>query len=153
MKLSKASKKLEILLRETNNKSERKVYQLLHGVVSSLGERELPLKEMQSIEGAIEGLHLEEVEGISLENLKRSRNQFMKFLKEEHRLIPQGHFTELGLIFGMIAGIALTPLIENSIGLSMGISLGITLGLIVGMIVGLLMDKDAEKQNRVLATR
>jgi len=153
MKLSDASNQLENRLKETTNKSERKVYQTLLGVISNLDERELTAKEQESIEKAMEGLNLGGGEGTSLRMLKRSRYRFMKFLKDEHCLTPQGHYTELGMAIGLLAGTALAPLIENSIGMSMGVSLGIGLGMLVGLIVGRRMDKDAEKQNRIIKTR
>jgi len=153
MKLTDASKELKNLLKETTRKSERKVYQALLGVVSNLGERELSEEEQRSLEEAMDRLNLPAGSGTPLKILKRSRNRFMKFLKEELSLIPQGYYTELGMVFGLMAGTALAPLIENTIGSSMGLSMGISLGICLGLIVGQRMDKDAEKQNRVLATQ
>jgi Flp pilus assembly protein TadB len=153
MKLADASKQLEKLLQQTSNKSERKVYQTLMGVISNLGERELTGKEKRSIEVALDDLQLEAGTESSLKQLKRGRNRFMKFLKDDHCLTRQGHYTELGMAFGLLAGTALAPLIENAIGISMGLTVVICLGMFVGLIIGQQMDRDAEKQNRVLVKR
>ena len=143
---------IEDLFAQSEEKSAQKFYEQLLGVLNDLRGRDLSLEQLQSIEEAIDQLPMQ---GGSSKELKRSSQQFVKFVSKTLSLIPEGHYIALGLASGVALGAAFGPVLQRTAGMGLGTSgtgLGVGIGLIVGMIIGSYLDVEAAKKNRVLKT-
>ncbi len=152
MKIQKAHTAIESLLVQSEEKSANRIYQQLLGVLNDLMGRDLSMEQLQPIEEAIDHLPLQ---GASAKELKKSSQGFMKSVRQTLSLIPEGHYTGLGLVFGVAFGAALGPILQRTTGLGLGTSgtgLGVGIGLIVGLMIGSYLDVEAVKKNRVLKT-
>ena len=132
----------ENLVAETSRKSERKVYQEFIEIITSLEKKNLLKSEIQSIEMELDNLNLKSNSANSKKEYKKAKNDFKKYLKDTFSFTTKGYYTNyyggLGLVFGLLFGVAILSNYERS--------LGISLGLIGGMVIGSIMgrNKDAE---------
>jgi hypothetical protein len=152
MKIQQAYKTFEDLLAKTEKRSEKKVYQQLLAVLHDLKERELSLEQLQLIEEAITPLL---IPTRNSKELNRSNRRFISFVSKTLILIPEGHYTALGLAMGVALGASIAAIFQGLTGMPQGNSgtgLGVGIGLIIGCIIGSYLDVDAAKKNRVLKT-
>ena len=152
MKIQKAQIAIEKLLARSEEKSEKKVYEQLLGVLNDLKGRDLSSEQLPLIEKAIEQLTMQ---GASSKELKKKSQQFLVLVRKTLSLIPEGHYVALGLVFGVAFGAAFGPVLQRMTGLGLGTSgtgLGVGLGMIAGLMIGSYLDDEAAKKNRVLKT-
>jgi hypothetical protein len=147
MKINEASGLLKSLITETTKKSDIKVYQSFLGILTALKNRELTQEDVRSIEEELDILKLKAYPENRKKYLRRKRDEFKKYLKDEFSLISEGYYTSIGIGIGMTMGIAIGTSI---FGAESGVALGILFGMVIGLVIGRNMDNQAEKENRVL---
>jgi len=89
MNIQKAYTTIEDLLTRSKEKSSKKVYGQLLGVLNNLKGRDLSAEQLLLIEEAIDQLPLQEA---GSNELKKSSNQFLKIVRKTLSLIPEGHY-------------------------------------------------------------
>ena len=155
MNIPQAYQTFEARLAQTANRSEKKVLEPLLGALNSLKERTLSTEQRRSIEEAIDRELLHEGEAKSANELKKGSKDFIKQARELLSLLPEHHYTGLGMVFGVAFGGLMASLLQGVAGIPEGASgtgTGIGLGLIAGLLIGAYLDLEAAKQNRVLKT-
>jgi hypothetical protein len=139
---------------KTNIKSEKKVYLVFASIISDLKGKDLSDQQWESIEDEIEALQLTQIAGVRNKNLKKKRNQLIKFLKSNFSFIPEKYYTSLGMSLGYALGAAVGMAFGIIFGgptrMVYGMIFGAMIGLIAGIIMGKMKDNQAEKENRVI---
>jgi hypothetical protein len=142
MTLQEAYNFFESLKTETINKPEVKVYEKFLPLLSRLKNRVFSKDEMQSIETALDRLHLKSSPTNRKKYFKKALTEFEKYLKDSLSLTPKRYYTNLygglGLSFGLVFGVAILSNLEKSLGISLGLIGGMVLGSIIGR------NKDAQ---------
>ncbi|WP_461589759.1 hypothetical protein [Winogradskyella sp.] len=132
----------ESLVAETSRESEIKVYQEFIQIISNIEKKNLSENEIQSIETEFDNLNLKSSPENRKKYFKKALSDFKKYLKDTFSLTPKGYYTNLygglGLVFGLLFGVAILSNLERS--------LGISLGLIGGMVVGSIMGRSKDAQ-------
>ncbi|REG89413.1 hypothetical protein [Winogradskyella sediminis] len=132
----------ESLKAESSKKSEIKVYNEFIEILKKLENRTFTTDEIRSIETELERLNLKSNLENRKKHLKQALNKFKKYLKETLYLTTKGHYARLygslGLVFGLLFGVAILSNLERS--------LGISLGLIGGMVIGSIMGRGKDAQ-------
>ena len=145
------------LLGKSDNKSEIRLYKIYIAILSDLSKRDFTTEENLLINKELDSLNLKELSEIGKKFFRKKLIRFKKYLKQEHGLITEGHYTEKGIALGMTLGISLGISLGAALGLtnrpSDGISYGLVIGMLIGMIVGRTKDAEAKKQGRVLRTK
>ncbi|BDD14244.1 hypothetical protein MATR_10690 [Marivirga tractuosa] len=145
MTLKNAINFFESLEAETNRKSEKKVYQEFVQIITSLQKKDLPESDIQSIETELDNFNLKSNSVNRKKYYKKAINDFKKYLKDAFSLTTKGYYTTLygglGLVFGLLFGVAILSNLERSIGVS--------LGLIGGMVIGSLMGRGKDAQAKI----
>ena len=145
MTLKNAINFFESLEAETNRKSEKKVYQEFVQIITSLQKKDLPENGIQSIETELDNLNFKSNSVNRKKYYKKAINDFKKYLKDTFSLTTKGYYTTLygglGLVFGLLFGVAILSNLERS--------LGISLGLIGGMVIGSLMGRSKDAQAKI----
>ena len=145
MTLKNAINFFESLEAETNRKSEKKVYQEFVQIITSLQKKDLPENDIQSIETELDNFNFESNSVNRKKYYKKAINDFKKYLKDTFSLTTKGYYTTLygglGLVFGLLFGVAILSNLERS--------LGISLGLIGGMVIGSLMGRSKDAQAKI----
>jgi len=152
MNINEASDFLKGLISETNKKSEIKIYAEFNKVLSALKNRDLTEEELQSIENKLNDLNLKDNSEKRKKHLKQKFSEFTSYLKKEFSLITEGYYATLGIAFGPGFGMVFGMIILNFLDRSLGMTYGMIGGMALGLLIGRIMDKDAEKQGRVLKT-
>ena len=150
MKLKNAMIFFENLVAETSRKSEIKVYQEFIQIITSLEKKGLTENEIQSIEMKLDNLNLKSNSVNRKKYFKKAINDFKKYLKDTFSLTTKGYYTTvyggLGLVFGLLFGVAILSNLERSLG----ISLGLTGGMVIGSIMGRSKDAQAKTSGKML---
>ena len=149
MKIHQASRIIEDKLEKSVNKSEKKTYHKLLGVLTHLKGRDLSEEQVRSIEEKIDELKLFTYGESTPKETKRSSAEFTKFVSDYLSLISEGHFTALGVSLGVAFGAAIHSVSGHSLDLGTGIGIGIA----IGAAIGIFMDREAERKNQVLVSR
>jgi len=150
MKIENAINLFRSYSSKTNKKSEIKVYQEFIQIITNLEKRNLSENEIQSIEMELDRLNLE----ANPENRKKYFNKilidFKKYLKDNFSLTTKAYYTNLygslGLVFGLLFGVAVLSNLERSLG----ISLGLIGGVLVGSILGRNKDAQAKAEGKTI---
>ena len=106
----------------------------------------------ESIEEELKNLQLDADTNNRKKYLRKKLNKFSTFLKDKFSLIPEGHYSQMGLALGMTFGVALGLSIGNSLEIDNGMTYGLVFGMIFGLAFGKQKDSKAEKQNLVMKT-
>ena len=152
MKLEEVSKYLVSLLERTDKKSEIKFYNKFLATIDDLKSRNFSEPELHSIEEELKNLQLDADTNNRKKYLRKKLNKFSTFLKDKFSLIPEGHYSQMGLALGMTFGVALGLSIGNSLEIDNGMTYGLVFGMIFGLAFGKQKDSKAEKQNLVMKT-
>ncbi|MBU1368745.1 MAG: hypothetical protein KJ578_12260 [Bacteroidetes bacterium] len=150
MTLKNAINLFNRLVSETNNKSEIKVYQDFIKILTHLENKGLTQAEVQSIETELDNLALNSTNTIRIKQLKKSLQQFKKYLKDTFSLITKGHYTSLGITFGASAGLLFGVIFLSGLERSLGISLGISAGTLIGIIVAAYLESQAKTAGKLI---
>jgi hypothetical protein len=142
MTLKNAINFFESLEAETNRKSEIKVYREFIQIITSLQKKDLPENDIQSVETELDKINFKSNSVNRKKYYKKAINDFKKYLKDTFSLTTKGYYTTLygglGLVFGLLFGVAILSNLERS--------LGVSLGLIGGMVIGSLMGRSKDAQ-------
>ena len=150
MKLKNAINFFESALSETSQKSEIKIYGQFLQILNGLKSREFNETEMLSIEIELNLLRLESNPKNRKKFFKKALQSFETYLNETYSLIAKGHYSSLGLVFGMSIGMFLGLIFLFSLDRSMGIVIGSFGGMIVGNLIGNKLDAQAVAEGRAL---
>jgi len=154
MKLGDALDILNNLIEKTNSKSELKIYQGFIKILLNLKNRELTDQQVKSIEFKLDSLDLLEKAENGKKHYRKKFNELTTYLNKEFSFIMSGHYTSLGMVYGMMfgsgMGMVFGMMFGGSIGTVYGLSIGTSVGMVLGMIFGSIKDAEAKKQNRVL---
>ena len=84
--------------------------------------------------------------------LRKSYTRALKIVEEKLRYVTKLHYRNMGIAFGLLAGVVFTPLFERLEFMGIGTSIGfaIPMGMIIGMVIGNNLDQQAEKDGRQL---
>ena len=145
------------LLDKSDNKPEIRLYKIYIAILFDLNNRDFTTEENLLIEKELDSLNLKEPSEIGKKFFRKKLIRFKKYLKQEHGLITEGYYIEMGIALGMTFGIGLGGSLGVALGLtdspSDGISFGLVIGMLIGMVVGRTKDAEAKKQGRVLRTK
>jgi hypothetical protein len=124
-----------------------KVNSLLR-VAKRVAEFSEECEECRSFQGEIDALvpRLGSAEQFSKEERKeysRTHKSLMEHLQKRHKLIPEGYYIGLGLVFGPAVGVAIGTALD-SIGVGIGVGVG------VGIAIGSGLDAKAKKEGKVI---
>jgi hypothetical protein len=142
------------LVSQTDKKSERKIYNCFIGTLTSLNEKDLTEKHLQSIQEKLSVLNLNVNVGNRKKYYKRKLSEFKAFLKDEFSFTSAKYYTEIWMIYGMIygtgIGLSIGIAINPSLGASIGLSIGTGVGMVFGMLIGARKDAEAKRQGKVI---
>ena len=147
MTITTAKDFLNNLLDSSTKKSERKIYQKFIGILQGLENRNLSAYQLDLVEKELTSFDLNKSTKNRRRHIRKKTNEFIKFLESEFSIVLKDHYANYGLSIGMVFGVAIGASIFRDSGQS---ATGICIGMFVGYIVGQYMDKEANKQNRVL---
>lgn len=121
-------------------------------LLSELRKKALPDALIQSINKAIEEIHIASSQEVQLKNvLRKKQSSIIKMLEKEMKLVPKFYYRNLWMVLGMSAfGIPLGVAFSMSIKNLGFIGIGLPIGMAIGMIVGTNMDKKAFDEGRQL---
>ena len=136
------------LIKKTDDKNEKKIYNTFSNIIISIENLNLTEKQLLLILNKIEELNLSSIQGKKIKYLKVKLEEFKKFLKDDLSLVQEGYYIwiwmTIWMLFWMMLGI--------SLGFEFGMGDETTWWLITGMIVWMLiwsiMDSKTKKENR-----
>lgn len=147
MTLNTAKNYLKELLEQHPSKREIKVSKRFLKVLIALEKRKLSDGELDLINDELTRLELNKITSKRKAYLRKKLRSFLDFINSNFSLVVNEHYAQYGMSLGMTFGIAIgTGIFHNS----NGSSIGLCIGLVIGYLIGLYMDKEAEKENRVL---
>lgn len=73
----------------------------------------------------------------------KSMNSIIGHLQRQHKLVAEGYYIEIGMIFGTSIGVAMGVATDN-------IGSGIPIGVGIGIAIGAALDAKARKEDRIL---
>lgn len=132
-------------LNSATNKRDIRTYEHFITTLSGLKNKDYSEENLSAIEEYLDNLELKTPEENHRKYFHKKHNKFLSFLKEKFSLVPEGHFTALGMSLGMCFGLALGTAFGST-----GTSIGLLFGMIIGLLFGQSKDKEAEKNDRVL---
>jgi len=150
MTLKNALNLFNRLVSETNKKSEIKVYRDFIKILTHLENKGFTQAEIQSIETELDNLALNSANTIKIKQLKKSLQQFKKYLKDTFSLITKGHYTNLGITFGASIGLVFGVIFLQDLERSLGISLGISAGTLIGIIIAGYLESQAKTAGKLI---
>ncbi|WP_324721159.1 hypothetical protein [Salinimicrobium sp. HB62] len=123
-----------------------------NSLLDNLRERDLSEATINTINGKIERLNsLPPDSNLQHKKIRAAKNDILKHLEKEYRLVSQHYYTSLGLPLGMTAiGIPIGVVIYLLTGNIAFIAIGLPVGMAIGSFFGASLDKRAEKEGRVL---
>lgn len=155
MKITEAIEFFEDLISQTNKKSEIKFYQAFLTVLKNLENRDLTDEQLNQIESKLESLDLKARTINQKKYLKQKLSEFTDFLNKQYSWVPAGHYTSLGIVYGMIFGTGLGLTFGSISGdgkwIAIGMSMGTGMGMALGIAFGSMQDAEVKRQNRVLS--
>ena len=150
MKIQQATQSIEVFLRRAKKKSDTRIAESLLETLGSLSERELSQAQRHSIEDALDRILFRDGPEANFKQLKRNRNRFMAFLRDEIALVTPGYYTTLGVALGVAFGASIGTGLQGVSDVSNALALGVALGVALGAAFGGITDSEAARQNKVL---
>jgi hypothetical protein len=144
MNLSTTTELFNKLLSETDEKSEKGIYNNFIQILSSIKKKDLTEKQLQLIEEQISVLNLK----TNTENKRKYYGQrlseFKTFLKKEFSFIAKNHYRNKGIAIGISIGIAI------GVTTTFNIALGMSVGMMFGLAIGQSKDTEAKGKGRII---
>ena len=147
MKITEAIILFEGYLKQTEIKSEVKVYSSFIAVIKDLQNRNLSEEELLDFENKLEDLKLTTIPENKKKYFKKQLNTLIHYSTEKLNLITEGTYIEIGLSLG--TGLGLTFGIPF-LGPTYGVTYGMTFGMLIGIVIGAYLEQKAKKENRIL---
>lgn len=131
---------------------ESKIAPDLYFLLKELRKRNLKEESVKFINKKIEDLnHLPPEVAKKDKKLKAVKNDILKHLEKEHKLVTKNYYASLWLPLGMTAfGLPIGTVISAATGNVAFIGIGLPIGMAIGSLYGASLDKKAAKENRVL---
>ena len=149
MKISEAITLFERYLKQTEIKSEVKVYSSFIAVLRDLQNRNLSEEELNNFETQLEELKLLQVTENNKKYFKKQLNKLIQFTLKRLNLIQEGTYIAIGLSLGTGLGLSLgIPFL----GPTYGVTYGMSFGMLIGIVIGTYLQQKAKKENRILNT-
>ena len=154
MTIEKALALFESLRKQTQNKSEQKLYNSFIQILNALNRKHLSDIELRVLHEHLSLLDLKASPTHPKKYYKQRWKTFTNFLKQEFGFITEKYYSEQGMIYGMIFGggfgMSIGTVINPVMGISFGISIGTGAGMVIGMLIGAQKDVEAKKLGNVL---
>jgi hypothetical protein len=150
MKIQETIEFLTNLIEKTNKKWEINFYRSFIKMLESLSAKKLSEDKIKWIEIKLEELDLQSIQVKKHRDLKKKFLKLTTYLEVEFKLIQEGHYTSLGIVFGMIFGLVMARSFWLEFGMWNETTGGLILGMSLWSIIWYFLDKKAEKDNRVL---
>lgn len=137
---------------ETFSEKEQKELKELKKLIRELNFREIPKDLAKRIDSKITFLNnLQDSQKDYVKKVKTVKEEILKWLEKELKLVPKNHYinmwTALGMsAFGLSLGSAMFAITSNPAF----IAVGLPIGLGIGSMYGASLDKKAEAEDRVL---
>jgi len=149
MKFTEAIILFEGYLKQTEIKSEVKVYSSFIAVLRDLQNRNLSEEELNNFETQLEELKLLQVTENNKKYFKKQLNKLIQFTLKRLNLIQEGTYIAIGLSLGTGLGLSLgIPFL----GPTYGVTYGMSFGMLIGIVIGTYLQQKAKKENRILNT-
>ncbi len=149
MKFTEAITLLEDYLKQSEIKSEIKVYKSFIAIFKDLQNRNLSEEELNDFEIQLEELKVLQVTENNKKHFKKQLNKLIQFTLKRLNLIQEGTYIALGLSLGTGLGLSFGILI---LGSTYGVTYGMSIGMLIGIGIGTYLEQKAKKKNRVLNT-
>ena len=149
MKFTEAIFFFENQIRQTEIKSEVKIYKNFIAVLKDLQDRNLLEEELIDFENKLADLKLTIVPENKKKYFKNQLKALIHYSMKKLNLITEGTYVAIGLSLGTGLGLSLgIPIL----GPTYGVTYGMTFGMIIGIVIGTYLEQKAKKENRVLYT-
>ena len=146
MSITEAIEVFNKLLKTTNSKRETKIYRSFIRILENLESKDLSERQSPLIQEELASLQLEASTSNAKKYYKQKLSEFKAFLKEEFYFTTEKHFTEIGMVYGLLIGTAIGIMYETAIDSQLGSSLG----MLFGILYGARKDADAKRLGRVV---
>jgi hypothetical protein len=141
-------------LKELNSEvfGESKVALNLNFLLKELKKRNLKEESIIFLNKKIEALNSLPPEAAKKEmKLKSSKNDILKHLEKEYKLVTKNYYAQLWLPLGMtVFGLPLGTVVFAATGNAAFIPLGLPIGMAIGSFYGAQLDKKAASEDRVI---
>jgi len=147
MKFIEAITLFEGYLKQTEIKSDKKVYTSFIAVFKDLQNRNISDDELLDFENKLDELKLAKHPENSKKHFKKQLNVLIHYTLKKLNLITEGTYIGIGLSSGTGLGLSLgIPIL----GPTYGVTYGMTFGMLLGIIIGTYLEQKAKKENRIL---
>jgi hypothetical protein len=147
----------KILLTETIQKREIRIYNKFISLLSGLNKIALSKEQIQLIEQQLDDLKLKSRPANIRKFYNKKYAAFEQYLRTKHSLSTEGYYTAIGLSLGLSLGtglgISFGAPFGDGVGISIGLSFGAGIGLIIGMLIGAHLDAEAKKNGKIIITK
>jgi len=154
MTLKEYIKLFQTKLERATKKSEVRTFKKFVAILTDLEKRSMEELQKEAIEKELNRLLSASDPKLKKKSFTRKLGIFTTFLQNNYSLVPQGHYTSLGMIMGMTMGtsfgIAIGAIFDPATGIAIGLSIGTGIGMAIGMAIGAVKDKEALAQGRVI---
>jgi len=149
MKFTEAITLFEGYLKQTEIKSEAKVYSSFITVLKDLQNRNLSEEELFDFENKLTELKLTIVPENKKKHFKKQLNRLIHYSIKKLNLITEGTYIAIGLSLGTGLGLSLgIPIL----GTTYGVTYGMSFGMLIGIVIGTYLEQKAKKENRIINT-
>jgi hypothetical protein len=149
MKFTEVITLFEGYLKQTEIKSEVKVYSSFIAVIKDLQNRNLSEEELLDFENKLDDLKLTTFPENKKKHFKKQLNVLIHYSIKKLNLITEGTYIAIGLSLGTGLGLSLgIPIL----GATYGVTYGMSFGMVFGIIIGTYLEQKAKKENRILNT-
>ncbi|MBI0399276.1 hypothetical protein [Cyclobacterium marinum] len=154
MSISEAIAVFNKLLKTTNNKRERRIYESFLKILKNLKNKDLSERESPLLQKELSSIHLDTSSDNSKKYYKQKLTEFKAFLKDELDFTTEKHYTEIGmaygLMFGTFIGVVYGMGMDSNLGSSVGLSMVTSMGMLFGILYGARKDAETKKRGRVV---
>jgi hypothetical protein len=144
MNLSSTTELFNKLLSQTDEKSEKGIYNNFIQILSSIKKKDLSEKQLQLIEEQLSALNLKTNTENKRKYYRQRLSEFKTFLKKEFSFTAKNHYRNKGIAIGMSIGIAIGA------ATTINIAVGMSVSMMFGLAIGQSKDTDAKEEGRVI---
>ena len=154
MKIEEAILILEKPVHRIGDGKEVKVKQRFSNILNELKTKDLSPSQKARLGKELNCIFSEIDAGteINEQQLRKGLKRFLKFLRNEFSLIPEGYYAGYGMAFGIISGLFLLSFLILYTESPWKFYAPL-LGAMLGMLLGTLKDAQIRKQGKTLLTR
>ncbi len=130
-----------------------KAYNKMQNLIAAFNKKELPSEIATKLNDDLRLINTFSGSDRALaKTLRKSYTRALKIVEDKLKYVTKFHYRNMGIAFGLLAGVVLTPIFERLefMGIGSSIGLAIPLGMMIGMVIGTNFDRQAEKDGRQL---